>query len=118
MNAEPRILLPRGVRHGGRPAGLLTRGSPVAAFPARASGVVATGISSHSGGTVPDSHRVPSPCARFGAQPTMPLDDLSLAAGARLGRRDLRVLVDPLAELGARDVGRGPAQARAHDGVR
>jgi hypothetical protein len=51
---------------GGRPAGLLTRGSPSAAFPsARLSGVVAKGISSHSGGTVPDLHRVPSPLARI-----------------------------------------------------
>src|SRR3954451_16517323 len=109
MNAEPRILLPRGVRHGGRPAGLLTRGSPVAAFPARASGMVAAGISSHSGGTVPDSHRVPSPCARLRDQPTMPPDGFPLAAGARVGGRDLRVLVDPVAQLGARDVGLRPA---------
>jgi VanZ family protein len=31
------------------------------------SGVVAEGISSYSGGTVPDSHRVPSPFARIAA---------------------------------------------------
>jgi VanZ family protein len=51
---------------GGRPAGLLTRGTPSAAFPSRRlSGVLAKGISSHSGGTVPDLHRVPSPFARI-----------------------------------------------------
>ena len=56
---------------GGRPAGLLTRGSPSAAFPsARLSGVVAKGISSYSGGTVPDSHRVPSPLARIDGEYT------------------------------------------------
>ena len=43
-----------------RAVGLLTRGSPSAAFPAsQASGVVTEGISPHSGGTVPDLHRVP-----------------------------------------------------------
>ncbi len=46
-----------------RATGLLTRGSPSAAFPVVASGVVAEGISPHSGGTVPDSHRVPLPLA-------------------------------------------------------
>ena len=56
---------------GGRPAGLLTRGSPSAAFPStRLSGVVAEGISSHSGGTVPDLHRVPSPLARIDGEYT------------------------------------------------
>jgi VanZ family protein len=56
---------------GGRPAGLLTRGSPSAAFPSlRLSGVVAEGISSYSGGTVPDSHRVPSPFARIDGEYT------------------------------------------------
>ena len=38
-------------------AGLLTRGSPFAAFPALASGTSASGVSPHSGGTVPDLHR-------------------------------------------------------------
>ena len=48
----------------GSAAGLLTRGSPSAAFPASsASGVSASGVSPHSGGTVPDLHRVPSPCS-------------------------------------------------------
>ena len=50
----------------GRPAGLLTRGSPFAAFPGLGpSGVVAESNSPYSGGTVPDLHRVPSPFARF-----------------------------------------------------
>jgi len=41
--------------------GLLTRGSPSAAFPGRSAQwhYVAEGISPYSGGTVPDSHRVP-----------------------------------------------------------
>src|SRR5581483_1918212 len=51
---------------GGRPAGLLTRGSPTRRLPGpRPSGTSARGVSPHSGGTVPDSHRVPSPLARF-----------------------------------------------------
>src|SRR5258708_36959849 len=49
LKAGPRILLPRGVRYGGRPAGLLTRGSPFAAFPACASGVVAKSNSPYAG---------------------------------------------------------------------
>src|SRR5258708_16097368 len=53
LKAGPRILLPRGVRYGGRPAGLLTRGSPFAAFPACASGVVAESNSPYSGGGPP-----------------------------------------------------------------
>src|SRR5205823_2936124 len=78
----------------GRSAGLLTRGSPSAAFPARASGVVAEGISSYSGGTVPDFHRVPSPCRPFtGAKLPCSLHGLTLAAGARLGGRHLRAFV-------------------------
>src|SRR5262249_20688375 len=55
-------LLPRGFEWR-RPAGLLARGSPSAAFPALASGVVAEGTSPHSGGTAPDSHRIPRPFA-------------------------------------------------------
>jgi VanZ family protein len=54
-----------------RAAGLLTRGSPSAAFPALASGVVAEGISPHSGGTVPELHRVPFPRACFGETSTV-----------------------------------------------
>ena len=58
-----------------RAAGLLTRGSPSAAFPAlsRASGVVAQGVSPHSGGTVPDLHRVPQPLAGMSAEPIIGL---------------------------------------------
>src|SRR6266446_2624616 len=102
LKAEPRILLPRGVRYGGRPAGLLTRGSPFAAFPACTSGVDAKSNSPYSGGTVPDSHRVPSPCARFNGEPTMAFDVLSLAPSARVGGRDLHVLVHSFPQLGAR----------------
>ena len=54
-----------------RAAGLLTRGSPSAAFPALASGVVAEGISPHSGGTVPELHRLPFPRACFGETSTV-----------------------------------------------
>src|SRR6476620_9363655 len=111
------MLRPRGVRYGGRPAGLLTRGSPFAACPACASGVVAKSNSPYSGGTVPDFHRVPSPCARFASESTMRADGLSLVAGARLGGRDLRVLVDPVAQLRARHVGLRAPQGRAHDRV-
>src|SRR6476620_4912940 len=98
------MLRPRGVRYGGRPAGLLTRGSPFAAFPACASGVVAKSNSPYSGGTVPDSHRVPSPCARFAAESTMQTDGLSVVAGSLKKKSDLRVLVDPVAKLRARYV--------------
>ena len=45
-----------------REGGLLTRGSPSAAFPALAPVASWRGsFSPHSGGTVPDSHRVPLP---------------------------------------------------------
>src|SRR4051794_41448806 len=119
LNAEPRILLPRGVRYGGRPAGLLTRGSPVAAFPARrpvawwrrASPLTAAGPSRTLTGF---PHRAPVSALNL---PWL-LHGLSLVAGARLGGRDLRVLLHPVAELGAGDVGHRPAQARAHDRVR
>ena len=63
-----------------RAAGLLTRGSPSAAFPAVASGVVAEGISPHSGGTVPESHRVPFPLAGMGFGETSTVTATRLAA--------------------------------------
>ena len=71
-------------------------------------------ISPHSGGTVPDLHRVPSPRSVCGA--SLPFGDvharatagarpLGLAARRRLGGGDLRVLVgaEPSTELGTWD---------------
>jgi VanZ family protein len=55
-----------------RAAGLLTWGSLSAAFPtSQASDVMAQSVSPHSGGTVPDLHRVPFPLAGVGAEPTI-----------------------------------------------
>ena len=48
-------------------SGLPLRGLPGLA----ASGVSTSGVSPHSGGTVPDLHRVPSPCSVCEARPTM-----------------------------------------------
>ena len=51
-------------------AGLLTRGSLLRGLPGLvASGVSAGSASPHSGGTVPDLHRVPSPCS--GVEPSL-----------------------------------------------
>jgi hypothetical protein len=41
-------------------------------------------MSPHSGGTVPDSHRIPSPLAWFGREPTMAAVTLSRLASAWL----------------------------------
>ena len=50
-------------------AGLLTRGSPFAPSRPRGQWRFASGFSPHSGGTVPDLHRVPSPCSLCGGRP-------------------------------------------------
>ena len=51
-------------------AGLLTRGSLPRRLPdPEISGVWRVSVSPHSGGTVPDSHRVPSPCSCESAEP-------------------------------------------------
>src|SRR5688500_2222837 len=66
-----------------------------------ASGVSASGVSPHSGGTVPDLHRVPSPCSGCGPSVSTAAYHRSSAArppplGARpaLGGRDLRAVLD------------------------
>lgn len=58
-------------------------GLPLRRLPGpEASGVSAEGISPHSGGTVPDSHRVPSPCTglRAGAYHRRPMRTVRLWA--------------------------------------
>src|SRR5204863_8931735 len=77
--------------------GLLTRGSPLHHLPSlAASGLRRRSSSPHSGGTVPDSHRVPLPRT---VNSTLSWPDASLAgalalvARARLGGRHLHVLV-------------------------
>jgi hypothetical protein len=52
-----------------RAVGLLTRGALRAAFPAVGQWRSARSFSPHSGGTVPDSHRVPLPLAGLRAEP-------------------------------------------------
>ena len=54
----------------GSRAGLLTRGSLLRGLPGLSASGVSTGSATpHSGGTVPDSHRVPSPGSVIGAEP-------------------------------------------------
>ena len=76
-------------------------------------------VSPHSGGTVPDSHRVPSPrsCARGRAYhrtvsgPARP----TLAPRRRLGGRHLRAVLGARPRDRARRLGSGAAQARARE---
>ena len=119
-----RILLPRGVRVWRRAAGLLTRGALPHRLPSPwASGMWRGSVSPHSGGTVPDSHRIPLPLAVIGREPIMgrrwprPRPH-ALAPGRRLGGAHLRALVgaEPLDR--SRHLGHGAAQGRARDGVR
>jgi hypothetical protein len=81
------------------------------------SGVVTEGISSHSGGTVPDLHRVPSPFARCDADYSLgPVEhgevtDRQLEALlARLDR-----LVEELARMNAREERREELTVIAHE---
>ena len=106
----------------GGAAGLLTRGSPLRRLPGlRPVALRRRSISPHSGGTVPDSHRVPLPLP-FAGDPIMApcrsRGRFALAARRRLGGRHLRVLVHPEPHDRARDLGPDPAQGRAHDRVR
>src|SRR5205823_12686632 len=74
-------------------------GLPLRRLPELAlSGFVAEGISPHSGGTVPDLHRVPSPFVLWATESSMGRNVVSLAPRDRLGGGDLRVLVDPVAQ--------------------
>src|SRR5215470_2668121 len=106
-----------------RAAGLLTRGSLRRRLPGPAGPVALRrgSVSPHSGGTVPDSHRVPLPLAyRRGiyhwrrAAPT-----LALVVGSRrrVGGGDLRALGDSRPRDRSRELGHRPAQVRARLGV-
>src|SRR5258708_15865872 len=95
LKAGPRILLPRGVRYGGRPAGLLTRGSPFAAFPACASGVVAKSNSPYSGGAPPRSPPGPLPRAPFAPATSLPHKRVSPVSAGGVGRPGLFVVLAP-----------------------
>ena len=95
-------------------------------------------ISPHSGGTVPDSHRVPSPCSLVWPslssdgvrhRPTQPCgfaplrcqtpgSRRPLAAGAALGRAHLRPVVGAGSRHGARRLGSRPPEDRARRRVR
>src|SRR5512133_3600937 len=77
--------------------------------------------SPHSGGTVPDSHRVPLPRA---VHSTLSWPDagsagaLALAARRRLGRRHLRFLIGAAPDDRPRLLGHAAAQGGAFHGIR
>ena len=97
-------------------------GLPLRRLPGpEASGVVAQGcsVSPHSGGTVPDSHRVPSPLARFDARVYL---SSSVMEHGELTDRQLEALlerldrvVEELARLNTREERREELTLIAHE---
>ena len=103
-------------------AGLLTRGSLLRGLPSlAASGVSAESVSPHSGGTVPDLHRVPSPGSVCGPEPIIvpvPTPLRLWLPVVALGGDDLRALLGARSRHGPGHLGPRPAEARARGGVR
>src|SRR5215211_4858658 len=108
---------------GRRTAGLLTRGSPSAAFPAggqwRRGGGHLPSQRRDRPGLAPGSLSVRRLRTRDYHRADGPEESrLGLDSRGRLGGGDLRLLVDPEPRDGPRHVGSRPAQARARDRVR
>src|SRR5919201_6845111 len=106
-----------------RAGGLLTRGSLPRRLPSRGQWHIWRGsVSPHSGGTVPDSHRVPLPLAVFRPSLSSRRGGVArapaLGARRRLGGRELRALVDPEPLDRPRRLGHGAAEVRPRGRVR
>ena len=108
-------------------AGLLTRGSlshrlPGCRSPGAPVAFRRASNSPHSGGTVPDSHRVPSPRSLVTAEPIIGRCRQQLSGPGRRSSLWAAVIFAfssiPSLVTGARHLGSRPAQARAPDRVR